>query len=48
MRVEQITSDPCAMCLLILQLGELSESDRVVYEKHLKFEHKIQNYWIER
>ena len=48
MRLEQLTRDPCAFCVLISQLAELSDFDKLVYQEHLRSEHNIKKYEIER
>jgi len=48
LRLQQLTWDPCAFCVLISQLAELSEFDKLVYQEHLRFEHNIKKYEIER
>jgi hypothetical protein len=48
LRLEQLTWEPCAFCFLVSQLPELSEFDRLVYQEHLRFEHNMKKYEIER
>ena len=48
MRLEQLNLEPCAFCVLISQLADLSEFDKLVYQEHLRFEHNIKKYEIER
>jgi len=48
LRLEQLTWKPCEFCALISQLAELSEFDKLVYQEHLRFEHNIKKYEIER
>jgi hypothetical protein len=48
LRLEQLTWESCAFCVLISQLAELSEFDKLVYQEHLRHEHNIPKYEIER
>jgi hypothetical protein len=48
MRIQQTVTTPCAMCMLISQLREISESDKQVYQRHLWREHGIQPYFVPR
>lgn len=48
MRIQQATTAPCSLCVLILQLGELSKPEQVVYGQHLRLHHHLQQYHIDR
>jgi hypothetical protein len=41
-------SEPCAMCVLILQLGKLSAFEKKAYATHLRLKHHLPAYHIER
>jgi len=48
LRLLQLSWEPCAFCALISQLAELSGFDKFVYQEHLRLDHNIKKYWIER
>jgi len=48
LRLEQLSWEPCAFCVLISQLAELSGFDKLVYQEHLRVEHNLKKYEIER
>ncbi|HYR04541.1 MAG TPA: hypothetical protein VEO75_04055 [Nitrososphaerales archaeon] len=48
MHIQQAVREPCALCVLVLQKPQLSETDKRVYELHLRTEHHLSRYHIER
>ncbi len=48
MRLEQLSCEPCAFCAMLFHLAELSEFDKLVYQEHLRVEHNMKKYEIER
>lgn len=48
MHIQQVVREPCALCVLVLQTAHLSETDVRVYEQHLRLEHHLSRYRIER
>ncbi len=48
LHIQQVVREPCALCVLILHMAQLSETDKRVYERHLRIEHHMPRYHIER
>jgi hypothetical protein len=48
LHIQQAVREPCALCVLVMQTGRLSETDKRVYEQHLRLEHHIERYHIDR
>ena len=48
LHIQQSVAEPCAMCVLVMQLGELSPLEREVYAAHLRLKHHLAAYYVGR